>query len=278
MSESERLWSEFLAYIERAPAANNPGVLFAGFRDELEAIGYTKDAASDSIRRVITMATDRRDWSGPMFDRIYTSPAPRFSTRPNSFLVKMTDGRLPGTALDIAMGQGRNALYLASGGWKVSGFDVSSAGIAVALAEADKRGLSIDARVAAHDEFEYGSNAWDLIVMTYALVPVTEADFAAKLIDSLRSDGLIVIESFATLTDRPPRPVEIDPERLRQAYAQLRSLSFEDAMDSSDWSDEPARIVRLAVVKSQAPQPADSAATVPRSSSTYSQAVVPDPS
>ncbi|MGH8957669.1 MAG: class I SAM-dependent methyltransferase [Acidimicrobiia bacterium] len=249
MNDQEALWSDFLAYIERAPAAHNPAVLFAGFRDELVAEGMSKDHASDSIREIVTMATWRRDWTAPMFDRIYASPEPRFSTLPNVLLVEVTDGRLPGVALDIAMGQGRNALYLASCGWKVTGFDVSREGIAVATTEAMDRGLSIDARVAAHDEFEYGSERWDLIVMTYALVPVTEVAFAEKLVDALRPGGLIVIESFVIGADRPPRPVEIDPDQLRQAYSQLQVLRFEDAMDTSDWSDEPARIVRMAAAK-----------------------------
>lgn len=33
-------------------------------------------------------------------------------------LVDTVKGRTPGTALDVAMGHGRNAIYLASRGWK----------------------------------------------------------------------------------------------------------------------------------------------------------------
>lgn len=249
MSDNERLWSDFLSYIERAPAANHPGMLFAGFREELLEEGRSQEEASESIRMIMTMATERRDWTAPMFDRIYASPEPGFSTRPNALLVEVIDGRPPGTALDIAMGQGRNALYLASRGWEVTGFDVSSEGIAVALQEAAKDGLSIDARVVAHDEFEYGSEAWDLIVMTYALVPVTDVSFATTLVNSLRPGGLLVTESFAPDSDRPLRPVDILPDRLRQAYAALKVLRFEDGTDTSDWTDEPSRIVRMAAIK-----------------------------
>ena len=249
MDARQALWSDFLVYIQGAPAANNPGVLFAGFRDDLVAQGMSKDEASEAVRGLVTMAAGRRDWSAPMFDRIYTSDDPGFSTRPNALLVDMIEGKAPGTALDIAMGQGRNALYLASLGWKVTGFDVSSEGIAAARREATGRGLTIEALRVAHDEFEYGLAAWDLIVVTYALVPVTDVDFAAGLVESLRPGGLIVIESFGTLPDRPIRPVEIDSNRLRDAYSGLQVLRFEDAIDLGDWTDEPAPIVRMAAMK-----------------------------
>jgi SAM-dependent methyltransferase len=249
VNDHEALWSDFLVYIQRAPAANNPGVLFAGFRDDLVAKGISKDEASESVRALVNMAAGRRDWTAPMFDRIYTSNEPGFSTRPNALLLDMIEGKAPGTALDIAMGQGRNALYLASRGWKVTGFDVSNEGVVAARREATGRGLTIEALRVAHDEFEYGSAAWDLIVMTYALVPVTDVDFAARLVESLRPGGLIVIESFGTLPDRPIRPVEIDSDRLRDAYSGLQVLRFENAIDVGDWTDEPAPIVRMAAIK-----------------------------
>jgi SAM-dependent methyltransferase len=249
VDDLEALWSNFLVYIQHAPAANNPGVLFAGFRDDLVAKGMSKDRASEAIRELVTLAAGRRDWTAPMFDRIYTSNEPGFSTRPNALVLDMIEGKAPGTALDIAMGQGRNALYLASRGWTVTGFDVSNEGIVAARREAAARGLTIEALRVAHDEFEYGSAAWDLIVMTYALVPVTDVDFAARLVESLRPGGLIVIESFGTVPDRPIRPVEIDSDRLRDAYSGLRVLRFEEATDVGDWTDEPAPIVRMAAIK-----------------------------
>jgi SAM-dependent methyltransferase len=249
VDDYEALWSDFLVYIQRAPAANNPGVFFAGFRDELVAEGMSKDRASESIRELVNMAAGRRDWTAPMFDRIYTSPEPGFSTRPNALLVDMVEGKTPGTALDIAMGQGRNALYLASRGWKVTGFDVSIEGIVAARRGAAERGLTVEALLVAHDEFDYGSAAWDLIVMTYALVPVTDVDFAAMLVESLRPGGLIVIESFGTVPDRPIRPVEIDSDRLREAYSRLQVLRLEEAINVPEWTDEPMGMVRLAAIK-----------------------------
>ena len=49
--------------------------------------------------------------------------------RPTALLVSATKGRRPGKALDIGMGQGRNSIFLAQQGWKVTGFDPSDEGI-----------------------------------------------------------------------------------------------------------------------------------------------------
>ncbi len=50
------------------------------------------------------------------------------------------EGRNPGRALDIGMGQGRNAVYLATQGWDVTGFDPSSEGVRIARSNAEKAG------------------------------------------------------------------------------------------------------------------------------------------
>ena len=41
-----------------------------------------------------------------------------FNLKPNNLLAEAIKGRKPGAALDVGMGQGRNALYLAKQGWE----------------------------------------------------------------------------------------------------------------------------------------------------------------
>jgi 2-polyprenyl-3-methyl-5-hydroxy-6-metoxy-1,4-benzoquinol methylase len=50
----------------------------------------------------------------------------------------------PVNALDVAMGQGRNSIYLAKVGWRVTGFDVSGEGLAAAAKAAEQAGVKID--------------------------------------------------------------------------------------------------------------------------------------
>ena len=54
-------------------------------------------------------------------NRALTSNSPRINWKPNAFLVEMVKNRKPGRALDVGMGQGRNALWLAGQGWDTTG-------------------------------------------------------------------------------------------------------------------------------------------------------------
>jgi hypothetical protein len=57
-----------------------------------------------------------------VWDGVYSDATPVFSTAPNTFMTEAVKGLKPGRALDIGMGQGRNSVYLAKLGWKVTGF------------------------------------------------------------------------------------------------------------------------------------------------------------
>ena len=59
---------------------------------------------------------DRRDqeyWNGKFND-----PKTRFRREPSRLLVEAIAGRKPGRAIDLGMGEGRNAIYLAQQGWR----------------------------------------------------------------------------------------------------------------------------------------------------------------
>ena len=62
---------------------------------------------------------------------------------PSAFLADVVKNQPHGRALDVSMGQGRNALFLASLGWKVTGIDISDEGIRQAREAAATRQLSI---------------------------------------------------------------------------------------------------------------------------------------
>jgi hypothetical protein len=49
---------------------------------------------------------------GFMFNNIHKTTKPGFATQPNALLVATVEGRNPGRALDVGVGQGRNAKSL----------------------------------------------------------------------------------------------------------------------------------------------------------------------
>lgn len=91
-----------------------------------------------------------------------------FSKEPNQLLVDTVAKVAPGAALDIAMGQGRNALYLASRGWKVTGVDLSDEGVRAAREAAAARHLQLHAINADLETYDLGVAKWELVTMIYA--------------------------------------------------------------------------------------------------------------
>ena len=57
---------------------------------------------------------DARTW-----DERYAATDQAWSSEPNAFVVSLTEGLVPGTAIDLGTGEGRNARWLAQQGWHV---------------------------------------------------------------------------------------------------------------------------------------------------------------
>ncbi len=121
-----------------------------------------------------------------------------FKKEPNQLLVDTVKGKKPGTALEVAMGQGRNALYLASQGWKVTGVDISDEGIRIAKQEAAKRKLKLDTVEADVDSWDPGKDRWDLVTMIYC---GDSAKRVEHLMPSIKKGGLFVLEYFHADSD-----------------------------------------------------------------------------
>lgn len=116
-----------------------------------------------------------------------------FNHKPNQLLVDTVKGRKPGVALDLLMGQGRNALYLAAQGWKVTGVDISDEGLKLARETAAKQKLKLDAIEADIDKWDLGTDRWDLITMIYA---GNDHKLVDKAKAGLKKGGLFVLEYF----------------------------------------------------------------------------------
>jgi len=188
------------------------------------------------------------------YNEIYKNPEGKlFSRKPNAFLVEVTRTRKPGKALDVGMGQGRNSIYLARRGWDVTGFDASDEGVRIARGEAARLGIKLSARVATFDEFDFGENAWDLIVLTY--VPAKE--IAPKVMRALKPGGAVVIEDRHRDTRRvwPEGGLFADNELLT-LFPGLRVLRYEDFWAVPDWQAEglQERLVHLIAEKPSAPE------------------------
>jgi SAM-dependent methyltransferase len=111
----------------------------------------------------------REDW-----DRRYAAVENLWSAKANRFLVAEVESLRPGRALDLACGEGQNAIWLASRGWRVEGVDYSGVAIVKARARAELDG--VDVRFEEHDLLDYvpEPGAYDLVLLLYLHLPPEE--------------------------------------------------------------------------------------------------------
>ncbi|MCM8553768.1 cyclopropane-fatty-acyl-phospholipid synthase family protein [Streptomyces sp. STCH 565 A] len=96
-----------------------------------------------------------------------------WSGRPNTFLVREASGLAPGAALDLGCGEGADAVWLASRGWRVTGVDISATALERAAAHAAEAGVGDRVAWERHElgqSFPEGS--FDLVSAQYLQSPV----------------------------------------------------------------------------------------------------------
>lgn len=245
----ERVWEQFVQWLPSAPSADSAAPIFIAYREHLKASGVSEADSRKQLAVIRKLQRSRPESRRMMFDNIYSNE-PGFNTKPNALLVTTVNGRPPGRALDVAMGQGRNAVFLAGQGWDVTGFDVSSVGLDTAKRNAARAGVEIKTVLKSRDEFDFGTEQWDLIVITYETIPLEVPDYAERLRKSLRKGGLIVVETTASDAGRPlTRSTDVDPARLLRSFSDLRVLRFEDGIAMPDWGHYKTRLVRFVAEK-----------------------------
>jgi 2-polyprenyl-3-methyl-5-hydroxy-6-metoxy-1,4-benzoquinol methylase len=111
------------------------------------------------------MHMGREEW-----DRRYAGSELLWTGKPNRFLVAEAGDLPPGRALDLACGEGRNAIWLAEQGWQVTGVDFSGVALEKARKLAAARG--VEAEWVAADLLEYRPErrGYDLVIAFYLQV------------------------------------------------------------------------------------------------------------
>lgn len=111
---------------------------------------------------------DREDW-----DLRYAGEELLWRAEPNRFLVEATADLHPGSVLDVACGEGRNAIWLAQHGWRATAVDFSAVALAKARRLAATRGVEVD-WVEADVRTWSPRGSFDLVVLLYLQLPSSE--------------------------------------------------------------------------------------------------------
>lgn len=249
-ADTEQVWKDFITWFRAAPLGGNP---VQAYMVELQKKGMTPEDSQSQAATIMKLMAERTEGVALYYDKIFSrdfSGDPEmdgFLSAPNALMVEATRGLTPAAALDAGMGQGRNALYLAQEGWNVTGFDISDKGISLARANAERKGLHINTVNASYDTFDYGTDKWDLIVMTFAWAPVQDPGFVGKIRASLHKGGKVVFEHFIRDADHPYPELEhpLEPGQLKNLFSGFQIERYEEVDGIGDWGGPGSRLVRM---------------------------------
>jgi SAM-dependent methyltransferase len=188
-----------------------------------------------------------------IFDRLYSMADPPFDREPNRTLVRYAENAAPGTALDIAAGQGRNSIFLANKGWKVTAFDISGKGLEIAQTAAREVGVPLTTVRCSAQEFNYGHHAWDLVLLVYAPIPFDDLDLLERIQDSIKPGGVLLIDTPVMMhhppDGRPRVPGDLERRELPSLFPDLEVIYYTESEDRTEWLNMTMPIARLLAQK-----------------------------
>jgi tellurite methyltransferase len=154
-----------------------------------------------------------------------------------------------GRVLDLACGNGRNAIFLSARGWKVTAIDSASSALAFLRAAADAEGIDVtvngqrnssrttsatsggglDVIEANLEEFQLPRNRFNLVVCTNYL----QRSLFRAIEEALLPGGVLLYETFTRaqlqFAQGPRNPKYLlEPGELRTAFPKLTPLFFRE--------------------------------------------------
>ncbi len=149
--------------------------------------------------------------------------------------IKHTKGN---KALDIACGAGKNSIYLARNNFFIDSMDISD----IALKTLDKKGYkNINTiQIDLEEEFVLNKNSYDIIVQTNFL----DRTIIPKLINSLKKDGIIFIETYMHHSSNEKEPSNNNFLLKQKELQKLFKDDFE-LIDYDEFDNEPYELFRM---------------------------------
>ena len=146
------------------------------------------------------------DYFRTQYEKCYEGEEYYWGLEPAAFLDDLlkTAEKAPADlkVLDIGCGEGKDAVYMAQQGCKVSAFDITQSGIRKTKLLAEKRGVSVDAFVADINDFEI-DDKFDIIYSTGTIQYLFDdciEPFFEKIKSMVNVGGLIFLNVFV---DKP---------------------------------------------------------------------------
>lgn len=154
-------------------------------------------------------------------------------TEPAGFLADNISLFPKGKVLDIAMGGGRNAVYLAGLGFEVEGIDISTDAVAAAQKLAIEHGVTVNAHVVDLERgYRIKADAYDLIICFYYL----QRSLIQSIKDGIRDGGMVVYETYIVDQVQYGKPKNPDyllhHNELLNIFREFRCLRYREGIFS----------------------------------------------
>lgn len=143
-----------------------------------------------------------------------------------------------GNVLDMGMGEGRNAVFLAQKGYKVTGVDISSVAVKKSYLLAQEFGVKIKGVVASLKDYKFPAGSFDAIVCFYYV----DRSLVEKMKTWLKPGGILIYEAY-TLKEKGNRKgadVGDDESYLREQellrlFGNMRVLKYEEPLHEKEF-------------------------------------------
>ena len=150
---------------------------------------------------------------------------------PSQFLVDHVTLLPKGRVLDVAMGGGRNSIYLVRMGFDVEGVDISQDAINKALGNAMAQGVQINASVVdLEGDYKIKKGGYDVIVCFNYL----QRNLISSIKAGIRPGGMIVYETYTVDQPRFGRPTNphylLKPNELLDMFRDFRCLRYHEGV------------------------------------------------
>jgi SAM-dependent methyltransferase len=225
------IWTQFSAWVEQLKALP-PGERVS-FKDR-----FVKDMAGAGVgeqeagRRFDRVSVLRR--ASTEKERVYWNGAFKCGGGPDAplqLLQETVRSMKPGRALDAGMGRGRNAIFLASLGWDVTGYDMAADALKAAQAAATVAKVKIQTREARHDTFPFGDSQWDLIVCAYCFMQLDDEQWPSVFLKALKPGGVVVFQ-----TSTGSRQTAAAQAARWKGFRLLRFADLDAGVVDNDWT------------------------------------------
>lgn len=174
------------------------------------------------------------------WDEKYSRPTFIFGKSPVQFLAENYH-YIPyeGTVLDMGMGEGRNAVFLAQKGYKVTGVDISSVAVKKAYLLSQEFGVKIKGVVASLRDYKIAPHSFDAIVCFYYV----DRSLVEKIKTWLKPGGVLIYEAHTTREkEKVTRNRELMEEdtflreqELLRLFPGMRVLKYEEPLHEKEF-------------------------------------------